>query len=97
MKKGIAELTADFRAIMGETVTEQGVTFLEDLTDSMTEAPDTGAEWETRYNDLLKRYADRFGDDGSGKPDGKQAPEPEDKPEPEEVTYDDLFEDKKGE
>ena len=68
MIKGKEELVASLKAVLGDTPTDDGVTLLEDLTDSFSDLEkqkkDLDAEWNAKYDILDKewkqRYTERF-------------------------------------
>lgn len=67
-KKTLEELTGEFNLIVGDNDSEDVLTFLEDLTDTMNAVPPVEAEdlrgrveeLEGQLRDLRKRYRDRF-------------------------------------
>lgn len=89
------ELLDSIRAIFGEQTDDETITFLEDVTDTLTDfetrANGDGENWEQRYKDndaeWRKKYTERF---FSSEP----AETPETKPKDEETkpkTFEDLF------
>ena len=84
------------RERVGEQNDDDTITFLEDVTDTLTDletrANGDGEDWKTKYeeNDASwrKRYAERF---FSGEPNDPE-PDPDPEPEPEEkLTFESLF------
>lgn len=84
------------RERVGEQNDDDTITFLEDVTDTLTDletrANGDGEDWKTKYeeNDASwrKRYTERF---FSGEPNDPD-PDPEPEPEPEEkLTFESLF------
>lgn len=77
---------------LGETPTDEGVSLLEDVTDTLNSTDDSGTEWKQKYeeNDKMwrKKYIDRF----NGKTDPEDDPNKDD---PEDnnknLTFDSLF------
>ena len=67
-KKTLEELTGEFNLIVGDNDSEDVLTFLEDLTDTMNAEPPAETEdlrgrveeLEGQLRDLRKRYRDRF-------------------------------------
>ena len=67
-KKTLEELTGEFNLIVGDNDSEDVLTFLENLTDTVTAVPPAEAEdlrarveeLEGQLRDLRKRYRDRF-------------------------------------
>ena len=67
-KKTLEELTGKFNLIVGDNDSEDVLTFLEDLTDTMNAEPPAESEdlrgrveeLEGQLRDLRKRYRDRF-------------------------------------
>lgn len=67
-KKTLEELTSEFKLIVGDNDSEDVLTFLEDLTDTMNAEPPAESEdlrgrveeLEGQLRDLRKRYRDRF-------------------------------------
>ena len=67
-KKTLEELTGEFNVIVGDNDSEDVLTFLEDLTDTMNAEPPAESEdlrgrveeLEGQLRDLRKRYRDRF-------------------------------------
>lgn len=105
------ELIEKFKNYAGEDVTsDAAIELLEDISDSVEvekEGEEEGGEdWETKYKELdeswRKKYAERFSEPGDKeKEPEEETEEPEEETEEteeeraENVTYEDLFEEKK--
>lgn len=87
------ELLGSIRARIGEQTDDETISFLEDVTDTLTDletrANGDGENWEQRYKDndteWRKKYTERF---FSGKPD-EQTEQKEEETKPK--TFEDLF------
>lgn len=105
------ELIEKFKNYAGEDVTsDAAIELLEDISDSVeveteeTEEGEGGEDWEAKYKELdeswRKKYAERFSEPGEKEPE-EETEEPEEETEEteeeraENVTYEDLFEEKK--
>lgn len=85
-------------ARIGDDTSEEGIAFLEDMTDTYNDlqnkANGDGVDWEKRYHDLdeswKKRYQHRFLSGVSGVPDNSQNTGT-DEPNPDDITVADLF------
>ena len=84
---------------LGEDTSDDGISFLEDMTDTYndmeTRASGDGVNWEQKYKELdeswKKRYRHRFFSGGDrGIPDSVSSDEKEEY-NPEEITVNDLF------
>lgn len=84
---------------LGEDTSDEGISFLEDMTDTYndmeTRASGDGVNWEQKYKELdeswKKRYRHRFFSGGDrGIPDSVSTDEKEEY-NPEEITVNDLF------
>lgn len=84
---------------LGEDTSDDGISFLEDMTDTYndmeTRASGDGVNWEQKYKELdeswKKRYRHRFFSGGDrGIPDSVASDEKEEY-NPEEITVNDLF------
>lgn len=95
------ELLTKLKAYTGDRTDDETLEIIEDVSDSIDGGDDEAAKaaeaWEAKYNDLAKKYKDRFtdGDDGGKDPEPKKTEEkkdedPDDKAE--KITIDDLFE-----
>lgn len=80
------ELIAKVKAYTGDRTDDETLTLIEDVTDTIT---GVDVNWEEKYNDLAKKYKDRFTESGV---EEKETEEPEEK---EDIKIDDLF--KEGE
>lgn len=80
------ELRASLTAILGDEPSEDGLTLLEDLSDTMTDLTGAGsnADYKAQYNALKKRYVERFNEPIEG---GSKEEPPEVKPR----TFESLF------
>lgn len=95
--KSMSELIDSARNLIGENTSDEALSFMDDLSDTMTDY-DTrtkdSTNWEEKYkeNDATwrKRYADRF----NGKP-VEEVDDSYELPEPPKKTYLDLFEEVK--
>lgn len=93
------EILESVNEILGDNTDDNAITFLEDLTDTITDLEDRangdGTDWESRYreNDAAwrKKYKERF---YSNEPEPKEPepkePEPKQEPEPPK-KFEDLF------
>lgn len=104
------ELIEKFKNYAGEDVTsDAAIALLEDISDSVevekeeTEEGEGGEDWEAKYKELdeswRKKYAERFSEPGEKEPEEEKEEEEETEETEEEraenVTYEDLFEEKK--
>lgn len=103
------ELIEKFKNYAGEDVTsDAAIELLEDISDSVevekeeTEEGEGGEDWETKYKELdeswRKKYAERFSEPGDKEKEPEEEKEEEEETEEERaenVTYEDLFEEKK--
>ena len=88
------ELLESIRARVGEQTDDETISFLEDVTDTLTDfetrANGNGENWEQRYKDndaeWRKKYTERF---FSAEP--TDPPEPKEPPETKPKTFEDLF------
>ena len=60
--KTLEELRTSLTAILGDDPSEDGLTLLEDLSDTMADLTGSGsnADYKAQYNALKKRYVERF-------------------------------------
>lgn len=84
MKLSREEFLKELKEYTGDRTDDATLKFVEDASDSWTDSdPD---DWEGKYNDLAKKYKDRF---------SETAKDPEEKDDEEEkkdmITIDDLF------
>lgn len=103
------ELIEKFKNYAGEDVTsDAAIELLEDISDSFevekeeTEEGEGGEDWEAKYKELdeswRKKYAERFSEPGDKEKEPEEEKEEEEETEEERaenVTYEDLFEEKK--
>lgn len=103
------ELIEKFKNYAGEDVTsDAAIELLEDISDSVEvekEETKEGEDWETKYKELdeswRKKYAERFSEPGDKEKEPEEEKEEEEETEEteeeraENVTYEDLFEEKK--
>lgn len=100
------ELIEKFKNYAGEDVTsDAAIELLEDISDSVEvekEEGEGGEDWETKYKELdeswRKKYAERFSEPGDKEKEPEEEKEEEEETEEERaenVTYEDLFEEKK--
>lgn len=103
------ELIEKFKNYAGEDVTsDAAIELLEDISDSLevekeeTEEGEGGEDWEAKYKELdeswRKKYAERFSEPGDKEKEPEEEKEEEEETEEERaenVTYEDLFEEKK--
>lgn len=90
------EILEAVRARVGEQTDDETITFLEDVSDTLTDletrANGDGEDWRTRYEEndreWRRRYTERFFN-----ADPQPKPEPNPNPEPEKPSrFEDLFE-----
>lgn len=104
------ELIEKFKNYAGEDVTsDAAIELLEDISDSVevekeeTEEGEGGEDWEAKYKELdeswRKKYAERFSEPGDKEEETEEKEEETEEETEEEraenVTYEDLFEEKK--
>lgn len=96
--KNISEIIESARNIIGENTSDEALSFMDDLSDTMTDFDNKtkdSTNWQERYqeNDAMwrKRYADRF----NGKPVEEEEDDSYELPDPPKKTYLDLFEEVK--
>lgn len=92
MKKTKDELLEQFKAIIGEDMSDSSIGFIEDLTDSFndSETEDWKAKYEENDKNWRKKYTERF----YGKVDEKEEEDYFDD-KPKKLRYEDLFEEVK--
>lgn len=87
------ELRTALNGFLGETPSDEGLTLLEDLEDTLTSLTSDGsaASWKQKYEDndaaWRKRYRERFNGPVEGADGGENKNKNEDKP----MTFEDLF------
>lgn len=88
MKKSKEEILDSLRVVLGENTSDEVLTLIEDLTDTLTLQ---AIDWEAKYNENDASWRQRYRDRFFGKPVEDPDPEPEVvDPEPAK-TFDDLF------
>ena len=88
------EILESIRARVGEQTDDETISFLEDVTDTLTDfetrANGDGEDWKQRYKDndaeWRKKYTERF---FSGEPTDPPKDQPSEQPKPK--TFEDLF------
>lgn len=107
MKLTKEELIEKFKTFAGENVTsDAAIELLEDISDSVEVVKETdeteGEDWEAKYKELdeawRKKYAERFSEPGEKEEETEEKEEKTEETEEEraeDVTYEDLFEEKK--
>ena len=96
--KSMTELIESAKTIIGEDMSDEALSFMDDLSDTMNDF-DTRTKdstiWEEKYKendaDWRKRYMDRF----NGKPVEEEEDNSYELPDPPKKTYLDLFEEVK--
>lgn len=87
------ELIEELKAYTGDRTDDETLKLIEDVSDS-TEVDDSAEDWEGKYNDLAKKYKDRFsGATEEVKEEVKE--EPKEETDSEDIQISDLFEDEK--
>lgn len=87
------ELREALSGILGDTPSDDGLTLMEDLSDTLSSLTGSGsaAEWQQKYNEndaaWRKRYKDRFGSPVDGGPKDNNDDNDDNKP----MTFEDLF------
>lgn len=86
------EFIEKLKAYTGDRTDDETLSLIEDASDSYTDAPaDDSEDWHAKYDDLAKKYKDRF----TEKIEVKDDPEPKEEKEDDEkddISVDDLFE-----
>jgi hypothetical protein len=90
------EILEYLKGRMGESPDDESISFLEDVTDTISDFESKIADkedWKTKYEEndkeWRKKYTERF---FSGDPDGTPDPDPEDPPKTHEpMSFEDLF------
>lgn len=86
MKLSREEFLKELKEYTGDRTDDATLKFVEDASDSWTDSdPD---DWEGKYNDLAKKYKDRFSETVVEKDPEEKDDEEEKK---EKITIDDLF------
>ena len=98
-KRSKEELLASVNALLGENITDEALTFIEDLSDSV-EVSNVSDDWKTRYEQLdadwRKRYKDRFMGVSTTPEEVKTEQEENVNEDGEKRSYDELFEEREG-
>lgn len=88
--RSIEDLMATVRARVGDDTSDEAISFVEDVSDTLTSLS-SGEEWRTKYeqNDAewRQKYRDRFFN--PDKPETEPTPEPEQVKE--KLTFENLF------
>ena len=90
------EILESVKEIFGDNTDDNTITFLEDITDTMTDLEDKargdGTDWKAKYTEndeaWRKKYKERFYSNEPASKESEQEPEPE--PEPPK-KFEDLF------
>ena len=96
MKLSKEELLIKVKNYIGDDTSEEAVSLLEDVDDSMSDSND--GEWEKKYHELdeswKQKYIERFGsgDPEQNKEDDSKEDESKEDESKEEKTFDELFE-----
>lgn len=84
------ELIESIRKLAGENVSDEVITLIENVSDTVKNAETSGETWKEKYDALdaewRRKYIERF---SSGQPSGN---EKEEEKETEKITFADLFE-----
>lgn len=83
------EFLNKLKAYTGDRTDDETLSIIEDASDSFTE--DNGSGWEAKYNDLAKKYKDRFTDKIEVKEEDPKEDPKDDDDNKEDITVDDLF------
>ena len=98
-KRSKEELLASVNALLGENITDEALTFIEDLSDSVEVSNDSD-DWKTRYEQLdadwRKRYKDRFIGVSTTPEEVKKEQEENVNKDGEKRSYEELFEEREG-
>lgn len=93
MKLTKEELISRIKAYTGDRTDDDTLSLMEDVSDSLT--VDDSEDWHTKYDDLAKKYKDRFTE--SVKIDDDKKDDEKEEEVNEDITTDDLFSDKEEE
>lgn len=93
MKKTKDELLEQFKAIIGEDMSDTSIGFIEDLTDSFVEKDET-EDWKAKYEENDKNWRKKYTERFYGKVDEKEEEDYFDD-KPKKLRYEDLFEEVK--
>lgn len=101
MKRTPEELLAAIRSRIGDDLSEEALTLLEDATDtlnSVTAAPEAdpadAVNWQEKYESLAKRYKERFVTGSDIVEEQTEAMEKDTNAE--NITFNDLFKEREG-
>jgi hypothetical protein len=88
------ELLESVKNVVGDSTSEEVMTFIEDVTDTYDDLASKTAnsgDWERKYNELSVKYKERFFETGKieNNPEDNTDPDPDDYVAPE--RYEDLF------
>lgn len=85
MKLSKEEFIEKLKAYTGDRTDDETLAIIEDASDSFE---DSGDEWRAKYDDLAKKYKDRFTEKIEEVKEDPEEPEEEEK---KEIKIDDLF------
>ena len=94
MIRSADELIADVTAFIGEVPTDEAITLLENVTDTVNSYRDLQERFDTLDATWRKRYTDRFMGKTEEKEETEETEETEEKDNAEEITIEDLFEER---
>lgn len=99
MVKSKEELIEEIRAVVGDDTSDNVITLIENVSDTVTELETSdGEEWKQKYeeNDKMwrEKYISRF-TEGEAEPTTEPTTEPTADDEEKEKTFEDLFEEEK--
>lgn len=86
------DFIAKLKAYTGDRTDDESLSIIEDASDSFPSSEES-EEWKAKYEDLAKKYKDRFTDKVEVKEEVKEE-DPKDDDSKEDITVDDLFTDK---
>lgn len=99
MVKTKDEILSALKEIIGDSTDDKTITFIEDVTDTLTDFEGrTSEDWKTKFdeNDKMwrEKYRARFFDGGAPEPTATPASVINEHEESEKLSYDELFENK---
>ena len=98
-KRSKEELLASINTLLGENISDEALTFIEDLSDSVEVESDSEG-WKAKYDQLdadwRKRYKDRFMGVSTTPEDVKTEQEENVEEDGEKRSYEELFEEREG-
>ena len=94
MIRSADELIADVTTFIGEVPTDEAITLLENVTDTVNSYRDLQERFDSLDATWRKRYTDRFMGKTEGKDEIEEIEETEEKDKGEDITIDDLFEER---